>query len=234
MQAVRRGFSTVIALAKRELAAALALLLIAGGSLLFLELAEEVSEGESHEVDRAIMLALRNPADLSIPRGPAWLHHAMVDITSLGSSTCLALVTLFTAGLLLILKKRLEAVLVVVAVTGAATFMTLLKGFFDRSRPDVVPHLVEVFNESFPSGHAMVSTATYLTLGTLSAHASERHLAAYILAAAALLTILIGCSRVYLGVHWPTDVLAGWCAGAVWAMGCWLITVWLQRRSPRR
>ena len=76
----------------------------------------------------------------------------------------------------------------------------------------------------------MVAAATYLTIGTLGAHASERHVGVYILTAAISLTLLIGVSRVYLGVHWPSDVLAGWCAGAVWAMGCWLVTVWLQRR----
>lgn len=222
---------SLLALARRELAAVLALLVIAGGSLTFVELADEVADEEAHAVDRAIMLSMRTANDLSVPVGPSWLEHSMRDVTSLGSTTCLSILTLFTAGLLLILKRRLEALLVVVSVSGAAITMSLLKDFFARSRPDVVPHLVPVFNESFPSGHAMVAAATYLTLGTLGAHASQRHVGAYILTASIALTLAVGVSRVYLGVHWPSDVLAGWCGGAVWAMGCWLVTVWLQRRS---
>lgn len=231
LHSVRAPLLSLLALARRELAAVLALLVIAGGSLTFVELADEVEDGEAHAVDRAIMLSMRSPSDLSVPIGPSWLAHSMRDVTSLGSTTCLAILTIFTGGLLLILRKRLEALLVIVSVGGAATTMSLLKDFFARSRPDVVPHLVEVFNESFPSGHAMVAAATYLTLGTLGAHVSERRVGAYILTAAIALTLVVGVSRVYLGVHWPSDVLAGWCGGAVWAMGCWLVTVWLQRRS---
>lgn len=221
----------LLSLAKRELAAVIALLVMASGALVFVELIDEIEDGESHEIDRAFMLALRAQGDLANPIGPTWLQHAMVDITSLGSTTCLTLVTVFTCGLLLFRKKRLEATAIAVSVGGAAIVMSILKDLFARSRPDVVPHLVEVFNESFPSGHAMVSAAAYLTLGTLGAHASDRRVGTYLLSAAVLLVLLIGVSRVYLGVHWPTDVLAGWCAGAAWAMGCWLVTVWVQRRT---
>lgn len=232
MQKWRANAVSLLTLARREITAVMALLVMAGGSLAFVELADEIEADESHGIDRAIMLALRTADDPAQPLGPAWLQHAMVDVTSLGSTTCLALLTVFTCGLLLLLRKRLEAVAVAVAVGGAAIVMSLLKDAFARTRPDVVPHLVEVFNESFPSGHAMVSAAAYLTLGTLGAHASGQRTGTYLLGAAILLVLLIGVSRVYLGVHWPTDVLAGWSAGAAWAMGCWLVTVWVQRRSP--
>ena len=103
---------------------------------------------------------------------------------------------------------------------------------FDRPRPDLVAHAVDVYTTSFPSSHAMLSTVTYLTLGALLARLQERRrLKIYIMGTAAAIALLIGFSRVFLGVHWPTDVLAGWCVGAAWALGCWVMTAWLQRRG---
>jgi undecaprenyl-diphosphatase len=129
-------------------------------------------------------------------------------------------------------RKRGAALLVLASVGGGALLSTLLKLSFERPRPDLVPHAVAVYTASFPSGHAMLSAVTYLTLGTLLARIQpRRRLRAYIVAVAVLLTLLVGTSRVYLGVHWPTDVLAGWCLGAAWAMLCWAVALWLQRRG---
>ena len=159
----------------------------------------------------------------------------MVDFTSLGSTAVLALLTVLTTGYLLVAGKVVGAGLTPISVGGAALVMSAFKEIFERPRPDVVPHLVEVSSASFPSGHSMVSTAAYLTLAVLIAETSERRVGVYVVAVAALLCVLIGLSRVYLGVHWPTDVLAGWCAGAAWAMACWLVTYPLagRQRSSR-
>ena len=109
---------------------------------------------------------------------------------------------------------------------------TLTKLGFGRPRPDLVPHATQVYTASFPSGHAMMAAVTYLTLGALLARVQPRlRLKLYLIGLAATLTVLVGCSRVYLGVHWPTDVLAGWTLGAAWALGCWAIALWLQARG---
>jgi undecaprenyl-diphosphatase len=137
--------------------------------------------------------------------------------------------TLAVLGYLVIGGKRAAALLVLVSVAGGVALSSALKIGFDRPRPDLVAHLVDVHTLSFPSGHAMVSAVAYLTLGALLAQTQVRKgLKAYVITVAVVLTLLIGVSRVYLGVHWPTDVVAGWCAGAAWAIGCWVIAAWLQ------
>jgi len=96
--------------------------------------------------------------------------------------------------------------------------------------PDFVAHAARVFTSSFPSGHATLSAITYLTMGALLArlHTSLR-IRIYLISVAVFLILLIGMSRVYLSVHYPTDVLGGWCIGAAWAMGCWVLMTWLQQ-----
>jgi undecaprenyl-diphosphatase len=219
--------------ARAQLALLAALLVVGGGGLAFIELADEVQDGDSVALDREILRSLRSADDPAVPLGPDWLTTAMVDFTSLGSTSVLALLTILTTGYLLVSGKIVGAWLTPVSVAGSALVMTALKGVFDRPRPDVVPHLVEVGTASFPSGHSLVSTATYLTLAVLIAETSERRSGVYVIAVAVLLCLLIGFSRVYLGVHWPTDVLAGWSAGAAWAMGCWLVTYPITARERR-
>ncbi|WP_081852941.1 phosphatase PAP2 family protein [Bosea sp. 117] len=211
----------------------LATLLAAASALLgFALIADAVTEGETHSFDTALLLAFRNPADLAQPIGPAWLHVVIRDITVLGDTTILALVTLIVVGYLLIDGKRGAAAFVAISIVSGTLLSFGLKSGFERPRPDLVAHLVKVQTMSFPSGHAMMSALTYLTLGALLARTqSRRRIKAYILGVAMVLTLLIGASRVYLGVHWPTDVLAGWCAGSAWALMCWLIVLWLQRRG---
>ena len=110
------------------------------------------------------------------------------------------------------------------ATISGAVLSSLLKLGFDRPRPDLVPHLTHVYSASFPSGHAMVSAVVYLTLGTLLTRiVSGIWLKIFVMAVAVLLTGLIGLSRLYLGVHWPSDVLAGWAAGAAWALVWWTV-----------
>lgn len=207
------------------------LITFATALVVFVLLARSVT-GEAGGFDRAVMLALRTPGDPSQPLGPLWLMLTAEGITSLGGYPIVTLVTLLTAGLLLIVHKPAAAILVLVAVGGGMLLNEALKELFDRPRPDLVPHAVDVYTASFPSGHAMLSAITYLTLGGLLARAQpRRRVRVYLLFVAVALTLLIGASRVYLGVHWPTDVLAGWCAGAGWAALCWLIALWLQRRG---
>ena len=186
----------------------------------------------AHGFDEAVLLALRNPTDLADPIGPYWLELFARDITALGGIPVLALVSFAACGFLLMLGKQRTAVLLLVAIGGGLLLGTGLKDLFDRPRPDLVPHAVQVATQSFPSSHAMMSAVTYLTLGALLARTQPRQrLKRYVLGMAVLLTLLIGSSRVYLGVHWPTDVLAGWWVGAAWALLCWSALVRLQRRG---
>jgi undecaprenyl-diphosphatase len=219
-------------LAREELLPLILLVLIAAGVWLFIGLAGEVGEGETLKIDRTVLLALRDPANLSDPIGPPWAEEAVRDFTALGSMVVLALLTLAVCGFLLLDGKKRVALLVFVAVTGGLAGSQLLKANFQRPRPDLVPHRVVVSSSSFPSGHSMNAAATYLTLGALLARIQKRrHLRVFILLLAAFLTLLVGFSRIYLGVHWPTDVLAGWTAGGVWAFLCWLVALRLQREG---
>jgi len=124
------------------------------------------------------------------------------------------------------------AALVIVASAGGGALSVGLKQLFGRGRPDIVPHLVHVNDPSFPSGHSMVALVIYLTLGALLARfTTRRRVRVYLIANALSLTFLIGVTRVCLGVHYPTDVLAGWCAGLAWALLCWLVARYLQYRG---
>jgi undecaprenyl-diphosphatase len=125
----------------------------------------------------------------------------------------------------LVLIKRWAALGVFLsAIVGASVLNAVFKLGLHRARPEVVPHLAEVSNASFPSGHAMISAATYLTVGALLAHTqTSRAVRLYLLTLAVILTVMIGLSRLYLGVHWPSDVLAGWLFGAAWALAFWAL-----------
>lgn len=205
------------------------------GIWVFIELAEMVNRGQTQAWDQAILLALRNPADLSVPMGPAWLSEMMRDITALGGVAVLSLLVFSVAGYLVLVRRYHLAILVVIACLGAVVADSVIKLGFNRPRPDLVPHLMVVYQSSFPSGHSMASAATYLTLGALMARVQPQlRLKVYCMALAIVTMVLVGFSRVYLGVHWPSDVLGGWTAGAVWALGCWLIgwllTTYILRR----
>jgi undecaprenyl-diphosphatase len=208
------------------------LLAIGGAVLLFAELVDEVLEGESHTFDTAVLLALRNPLDPSDPIGPVWLEAMLRDVTTLGGTAVVTLITLAVVGFLLVASMRGAALLVLFSVIGGTLLSSLLKFGFDRPRPDLVAHLVQVQTASFPSGHALLSAVTYLTLGALLARVlGQLRLKLYVMGVALFFTLVIGSTRVYLGVHWPTDVLAGWLVGAVWAIVCWRIALALQRRG---
>ncbi|RDI62101.1 undecaprenyl-diphosphatase [Microvirga subterranea] len=198
----------------------------------FMELADTVREGEIHALDSRLLLALRDPTNLANPIGPSWLEEAARDITGLGGYAVLSIITWGTWAYLMIVGKRGTALLVLVAVIGGTLLSSGLKLGFERPRPDLVPHATRVYTASFPSGHAMMSAVTYLTLGALLARVETRRRArAFIVGLAVAMTLLVGMSRVYLGVHWPSDVLAGWSVGAAWASLCWFVALQLQRRG---
>jgi undecaprenyl-diphosphatase len=213
-----------------ELATLLAIGGVAAGIWLFAALAGEVMEGGTRKFDRTLLLALRRPGDLQPLGAPAVLNAAR-DLTALGGPSVLTLLTAAVSLYLALDGKKHMALFVCGSIGSGLLLSNLLKDTFDRPRPDIVPHEVYAASYSFPSGHSMLSALTYLTLGAILARSHERKLLkAYFLLVAVFLTVLIGITRVYLGVHWPTDVLAGWTAGAVWALLCWLLARWLQNR----
>ncbi|HRO14414.1 MAG TPA: phosphatase PAP2 family protein [Paracoccus sp. (in: a-proteobacteria)] len=215
----------------RAIDRSLAILVAAVAVLLFgfVRIAEEILEGETQSFDVAVLLALRRPGDAAQPIGPVWLQEMIRDFTALGSTGVLSVITLAAVGWLLVSGKRRAAGFVLAAVAGGVILSSLLKLGFARPRPDLVPHSAAVFTTSFPSGHAMMSAIVYLTLGNLLARSQPSvKNKIYLVSLALFLTLLVGCSRVYLGVHWPTDVLAGWAAGACWALLCWLLMARLQ------
>jgi undecaprenyl-diphosphatase len=198
----------------------------------FLEIADDVLEGETRQFDEGLLLSFRSAADRNDPLGAPWVEELARDVTGLGSTVVLTVLALTVAGFLLMKRKRHLAAYLAAAVFTGIVASSLLKSGFDRPRPDLVAHGQAVYTSSFPSGHSMMSAVAYLTLGTLLAGAiSGRASRIYVMSLAVLLTLSIGVSRVYLGVHWPTDVLAGWAAGAGWAIGCWCVAEYLRRRG---
>ena len=213
----------------RELPVLMVIFALMASLLIFVELADDVMEGDTGEFDRVILLSMRNSQDLSDPIGPRWVEEIGRDFTALGGNAVLTLLTLAVMGFLILEGKRRMAVVLIVATLGALSLSTALKHYIDRDRPDLVPHGAVVYTASFPSGHSMLAASTYLTLAALLVRTQKnRRIKAYILLVAVMTTILVGISRVYLGVHWPTDVIAGWTAGAGWALLCWLLARWLQ------
>ncbi len=219
-------------LGNTDLVVLVAVFLAVGAIWSFIEIADEVVEGETQRIDESIVLALREHADPSDPIGPGWFEEAVRDYTALGGYAVLGLLTVIVSIFLLMNGKSHAMWLVLIATIGGMLLSDLLKAFFDRPRPTIVPHLSHAGSSSFPSGHSMLSAVVYLTLGSLLDRLVEkRRLRLFILCVAMLLTCLVGCSRVYLGVHYPTDVLAGWTVGLAWAILCWLVARWLQRRG---
>lgn len=215
-----------------ELQVLVGMLIIVLGTWGFLELAGEVTEGDTKAFDARILLALREPGNPHQPIGPQWLHEVVRDFTALGGYAVLILMLLAVTGYLWLERKQGAMLLVVVAIIGGFILSLSLKSVFERERPTEVEALSYVHTSSFPSGHAMMSAVVYLTLGTLLSRLSRSFVMRfYFLAIAVLLTVLVGFSRVFLGVHYPTDVLAGWAAGLVWSTLCWLVARRLQKRG---
>jgi len=213
----------------RELSVLFVIFALMASLLIFVELADDVMEGDTGEFDRVILLSMRNSQDLSDPIGPRWVEEIGRDLTALGGNAVLTLLTLAVMGFLILEGKHRMAIVLVVATLGALSLSTVLKHSIDRDRPNLVPHGSVVYTASFPSGHSMLAASTYLTMAALLIRTHKnRRIKAYILLVAVTTTILVGVSRVYLGVHWPTDVIAGWTAGAAWALLCWLLARWLQ------
>ena len=198
----------------------------------FIELADDAPEGDYLPTEMKIMEAMRRGGQ---PWGPAGTASVVRDITALGSAMVLSLLTVLILGYLWMSGRLRVAALITVATAGGQALNLLLKNSFSRARPDSALHLVEVTSSSFPSGHTMASSIFYLTMGALLARmAKRRREKAYFVGAALLMTFMIGFSRVYLGVHFPTDVLAGWSAGTAWALLCWFVADWLGRRGKLR
>ncbi|MBH1987902.1 MAG: phosphatase PAP2 family protein [Burkholderiales bacterium] len=199
-------------------------LLLAAASSAFMKVASEVLEGEAHALDNRILLACRVAGQPGVPIGPVWFQEGMRDLTALGSPAVLALTVAAVCGYLMVARQWRMAWLALGAALGGQGLALGLKLVFARARPDDAFHATVAAGHSFPSSHAMMSAVICLTLAALLARLTpSTRQRVYIMAAAALVTGLVGASRVYLGVHWASDVVAGWAAGAAWALLCWLL-----------
>ncbi|MCR4265713.1 phosphatase PAP2 family protein [Nitratireductor sp. ZSWI3] len=223
---------------RQALAPTLLLLVLAAGSFLFLSIAEEVAEGEIRSLDERILLAMRNPADPTDPIGPSWLEETALEVTAIGGYPVITLSLLLVTGLLVVTRRYSSAFYAVFSVGSGALVAHVMKTFYDRPRPDIVAHLDVIHTASFPSGHAMVTTVAYLTLAALVMRFFEDwRVRVYVLGVAVFTAFIVGVSRLYLGVHWPSDVAAGWALGAAWASLTWLavtlISLYRNSRSAR-
>ena len=217
--------------ARTEIAGLAALLVIALGVLSFIELADEMTEAEGRAFDQMILSALRPGGGIE-PWGPWWLPEAAADLTSLGGISVLGLFATLAVLFLVLQRKRLSAVMLVFGLVGGVALSEGLKGVFERARPPAEAQLVDTLNASFPSGHALLSTVFYLTVGVMLARTLEgRRVKTLVIGSAMTIALLVGLTRIYLGAHWATDVMAGWSVGAAWAMVLWLVAHAIERRQ---
>lgn len=210
---------------------------VIGGAavLMFAYLVWRGAAGDFLRVENQLLKALRDPTDPSSGIGPWWMEGVMRDLTGLGSTVVLTLTTIGVVGYLCLRRSWIAAGLVAAAASGGALLVVGLKSLFSRPRPSVVPHLATEVSASFPSGHSMMSSVIYLTLAALLGQlVVRRRERLYFIAIGLIVIALVGVSRVYLGVHYPTDVLAGWSAGIAWALLCWTGAVHLQRRRAMK
>ena len=208
---------------------ALALALLALGAF---GLMDAIAHGGAFRLDDRLLIALRRPSHLDQPIGPAWLLQSATDLSALGGFTLQWLLGGASLLVLLQIGRRAEAAWLAASIIGASIANAGLKSILHRPRPELAPHLAVVSNASFPSGHAMISAAIYLTIAVmLSETRPKRSARIFLMAFAGLLVLLIGCSRIYVGVHWPSDVLAGWSLESVWALVVFAINRALRTRS---
>ena len=219
-------------LERHELAWLAGGLVICAALYAFIALAGAVMDGDTRALDTRILRAFRTSADPSVPIGPRWLELAAIDVTALGGPTVIWLVVASVLGFLCLQARYRTAIMVVAAAASGEVLNQILKALFMRPRPTIVPHLRDVLTPSFPSGHAMESAIVYLTLGVMLMRVAEGRLAKiYCLGVAAFVTFIVGVSRVFLGVHYPTDVLGGWILGFLWASVWWFTERRLETRA---
>lgn len=201
----------------------------------FLEVSDDVMEGDTHAIDTKLLMLLRDESDPQNALGPPWVGEVVRDISGLGGIAILTLVTISAAIYLAMLKKYGQSVYLIVTIALGTALSNALKFGYARPRPDLVPHGSYTFTGSFPSGHSMMSAVVYLSVGMMLAKAQKTlPPKIFFLGMSVILTVMIGISRVYLGVHWPSDVLAGWLIGGACAVGAWLADwLWDQRASIR-
>lgn len=191
------------------------------GSVGFIFLAWLKSSEWGQAMDTSLLLMLQSVGDDARPLGPAWMREAGRDLTALGSISVLLVSTLAVVGWLMLQRMWLGALLALVAIAGGTALSFALKMLFSQPRPDLLSEPTEVFTSSFPSSHAMASLVTFYTLAWVVGRGlPSAALQRYLLASAIVVSLISGFSRLYLGVHWPSDVLAGWLAGIVWLCLC--------------
>ena len=202
---------------------------LASALWIFFTLGSEIGEGDTSAFDRQLITLLRTSGNSGEPIGPAWFKDSMRDVTALGGFTFLTLMTIVVVLALLFHRKRREAIILTATAVSAQISIEILKFLYDRPRPALLIPQIRAFTKSFPSGHTAESTAIFLTVATVIASLETKHhtkILAYTVATFAILAV--GFSRVYLGMHWPTDVLGGWVLGTAWAAAAWTIL----RRKP--
>ncbi|WGM32905.1 phosphatase PAP2 family protein [Brevundimonas sp. NIBR11] len=221
-----------LTVARAEFAALGALAIVTLGIMTFVEIADDMTEADGQAFDQMVLHWMQPVAGQ--PRGPWWLHEAAADLTSLGGISVLTLFAIVALVFLLILRKRLSALLLIVGLAGGVGLSEGLKALFERQRPPAVYQAVETLNASFPSGHALLSTVFYLTVAVMLTRAFPRkRVKAWVLGVGMTFALIVGLTRIYLGAHWASDVMAGWCVGAAWAMALWLVSYAVERRQTR-
>ena len=212
------------------------LIMMLTGLAVFTALAAQLGTPSVQRFDETVVRSLRNAEDLAQPIGPAWFKELARDFTALGGYGILSTITILVTTFLHLERRPARAHFVVVAIVAGYSLSMTLKALIARPRPDIVPWLSHVHSSSFPSGHSMMSAVVYLSLGLMLSDLTSRRLVkTFVVVAPLTISALVGLSRVYMGVHYPTDVVAGWWLGISWSLACWLaIRRWQAFREVRK